>query len=198
MTTAINHEGHKTRTLSSRIVPLVLVIVAVCSIPHLRLNDTVTRPRDGHEPAMGDNIPQGWRNIQMGEAVSFSLPPGLESADTGASGTYSMFRREGIEVYLNYTYIGASPTCINHKEEGLSRAKVLQTKVAGRDATLLHLERAAFGPVELAGPEILKGLTICVPDVGDGEHEFAIATRYKSVEDHQLIQQLVNTIKFHH
>lgn len=193
----MNHEEHKTSRLSSRIVPVVLIIVAVCSIPHLRPNDAVTRPRGEHEHAMGDNIPQGWGGIKMGKAVTFFLPPGLEAGDADAIGTYSMFRREGLEVNLNYTYIGASATCINHKEEGLSRDKVSKTKIAGRDATLLHLERATFGPIEPARPEILKGLTICVPDVGDSKHEFAVAARYKTEQDYQVVQQIVGTIRFH-
>jgi hypothetical protein len=98
----------------------------------------------------------------MGGAVTFLLPPGLEAGYTDAPRAYTMFRREGMEVNFNYTYIGASATCINHKEERLSRDKVLKTKVAGKDATLLHLERATFGPIDLSETQVLKGLTICV------------------------------------
>jgi hypothetical protein len=179
------------------VVPVALVIMAVCSIPHFRRDDTGTQRHDEHGNATRDNIPHGWREINMSGIVTYGVPPGLETGSRGTSATYRKFGREGVEVYFDYTYTGASATCIDHKEERLNRDKVSKTEVGGKDATLLRLERAAFGPTDTNETELLKGLTICVPNVDGGEHEFAIAARYKTEQDYQVLQKILGTIKFH-
>jgi hypothetical protein len=44
---------------------------------------------------------------------------------------------------------------------------------------------------------VLKGMTVCVPDVGDGEYELNILARYKDERDYQDLLRIIDSIEFH-
>ena len=133
----------------------------------------------------------------MDGKATFYVPANMRAGVLYAAWPYRVFLREGMDIAMFYSNIRVGGTCIDHNEENLSKSKVSRTKVAGRDATILKLEVAAFDFGDLHNSELLKGVTICVPDVGDGEHEFSISARYKNEQDYQDIQQIIDSIHFH-
>lgn len=140
----------------------------------------------------------GWRDVDMGGKVTFSIPADLETLDMETSPRpYASFRREGMGITMYPELIHVGGVCVDHREEKLSKSKVKGTKVGGRDATVLYHEVTVFGPQDLNDSELLKGITICVPDVGDGEHEFSIIAGYKDERDYQDVQQVIDSIEFH-
>jgi hypothetical protein len=110
---------------------------------------------------------------------------------------YRAFRREGIDISVSLENIHTGGTCVIHGEENLSKSKVKRARVGGRDATVLNLEVAAFVPRPLSGDEVLKGMTVCVPDVGDGEHELNILAGYKDERGYQDVLRIIDSIEFH-
>jgi hypothetical protein len=138
-----------------------------------------------------------WKKINMDGKATFYVPADMRTVEMYAASPYRAFRREGMDIAMFYPNIRVGGTCIDHNEENLSKYKVRRTKVAGRDATILTLEVAVFGTQDLHDSEPLKGMTICVPDMGDRKHEFSILARYKNEQDYQDIQRIIDSIQFH-
>jgi hypothetical protein len=157
-----------------------------CAQPATSANE---RPKPSVQPE--------WRKINMDGKATFYVPADMETGVLYAGQPYKAFLREGMEIAMFYSDIGAGGTCISHHEDALNKDKVRRTEVAGRDATLLTLEYAVFLYHNLDHPDALKGITVCVPDMGDGEHEFEILARYKNEQDYQDIQRILDSIQFH-
>jgi hypothetical protein len=155
------------------------------------------RPASSADGRQKPSVQPEWNKIDMDGKATFYVPADLRTVVLYASSPYRAFRREGMDIAMFYPNIRVGGTCIDHNEENLSKYKVSRTKVAGRDATILTLEVAVFGDQDIHDSEPLKGMTICVPDMGDGEHEFSILARYKNEQDYQDIQRIIDSIQFH-
>jgi hypothetical protein len=147
-------------------------------------------------PPAGAAQPE-WKEVDIDGKVTFRVPANLTTALIDTTSPYRAFRREGMDISVSRENIHTGGTCVIHGEENLSKSKVKRMRVAGRDATVLNLEVAAFGPQHLYDSELLKGMTVCVPDVGDGEHEFSILARYKDERDYQDVLRIIDSIEFH-
>jgi hypothetical protein len=141
-------------------------------------------------------LPQGWLGVDMGGKAAFFVPPDVRPYPTDALTPYRAFYREGLEVSMAYTYAPYSAVCRHHADEKFDKARVMRTKVAGRDATMLHAERAAYGTADDDYSEPLRGLTVCVPDTGDGRREFTIVVRYKTGQDYQDARRIIDSVRF--
>lgn len=139
----------------------------------------------------------GWKEVDMGGKVTFRVPANLETVSMDNTAPYMSFRRKGMDIAMFPSAIHVGSTCVIHGEENLSKSKVKRTRIGGRDATVLNLEVAVFGPQHLYDTELLKGMTVCVPDTGDGEHEFSILARYKDERDYQDVLRIIDSIEFH-
>jgi hypothetical protein len=171
-------------------------VAAWWSVRYFSAADQLATDEQKHILKTGQTAPPEWKKINMEGKATFHIPPSLKPEVLDAYPIYRAFHSEGLEVSMFYYRIGTGGPCIAHAEEKLSKHKVSKTRVGGREATLLNIEKAVFGPQHLKEPEPLRGLTICVPSVGDGEHEFNILVRYKSEQDFQDTQRIIDSIKF--
>ena len=164
-------------------------------------NLAVRQPaRISDEPNLGSqterNVPADWQGINIEGNAAFFIPPGLRPVIHDTGSLYKAFRNDSMEVFMYYPS-KKDGTCILTKNESLvTKAKVTKTTVGGRDATMEHTEKTSFG-LEDDRP-ILKGFIICVPDPGDGEHEFVIVGKYKSDQDYQILRRIIDSIRFPH
>jgi hypothetical protein len=141
-------------------------------------------------------LPRGWPEVYMIGKVAFFVPPDVKSYPTDVLTPYRAFYREGLEVSTAYTYAPYSVVCRQHADDKFDKAKVARTKVAGREATILHGGRAAYGTTDDSYSEPLGGLTVCVPDTGDGRREFTIVVRYKTGQDYQDAVRIIDSVRF--
>lgn len=155
------------------------------------------RPTTGADGRPNPSIEPEWKKINMDGRATFYVPADLAPGRLDAGEPYRAFYRGGMEIIMLSPRIGVGGTCVAHNEENLSKHKVSRIRVARREATLETHQIATFGYFDLRRPDALKGITICVPNVGDGEHEFSILARYKSEQDYQDIQRILDSIRFH-
>ena len=188
------------RRLSFRAIVLILTftlgMMAVALWSVRQIGHSV-RPAASADGRPKPSVQPEWTKINMDGKVTFYVPADLKQGVLDAGEPYRAFYREGMEIAMFYPNIGAGGTCISHDKEELDKYKVRRTKVAGRDATFLTHEVAVFLYQDLSHPDALKGITMCVPDMGDGEHEFSILARYKNEQDYQDIQRIIDSIQFH-
>lgn len=188
------------RRLSFRALISILTFtlgVTTAALWSIRQIGRSARPATGADARPEPSVRPEWKKINMDGRVTFYVPADLAPGRLDVGEPYRAFRREGMEIMMLSPHIGVGATCVMHNEENLSKHKVSKTKVAGRDATLLIHEIAVFGYFDPRRPDALKGITVCVPDAGDGEHEFSILARYKSEQDYQDIQRIVDSIRLH-
>lgn len=188
------------RRLSFRALVSILTFtlgITAAALWSIRQIGRSARPAASADARPDPSVQPEWKKINMDGKATFYVPADLTPGRLNAGEPYRAFHREGMEIMMFYPNIGAGGMCLDHNEENLSKHKVSRTKVAGRDATLLTLDVAVLSYDDLSRPEALKGITICVPNIGDGEHEFSILARYKSEQDYQDIQRILNSIQFH-
>lgn len=134
-----------------------------------------------------------WEKVDIYGKATFYVAPHLTPRRLSNSIPHRAFRREGMEVTMFLDRIGASAPCIAHADKNLRRYEVSRIKVGDREATMGNLESAVF---DLGDTQPLKGLTVCVPSIGDGQHEFVVLARYKGEQDRQDVMRIVNSIRF--
>jgi hypothetical protein len=123
------------------------------------------------------------------------IPHGLRQIDRGPNPLYRDFRNNNMQFFTMYTNQDGGATCVvQNRDRAEKKATLSEVTLDGRAATIEYFDGVTF---ELYQPEpILKGLTICVPDVGDGEHEFAIVAKFKGDQDYQIVRQIIDSIRF--
>lgn len=135
-----------------------------------------------------------WQKIDMDGKAIFYIPADLRPVIKDTGYLYRAFRNDKMEVLMYYRG-NEGATCIASRNERLvTRAKITRTIVDGRAATLENIEKISFGLTD--DKPLLKGFVMCVPDVGDGQHEFIIVGKYQSEQDHQILQRIIGSIKF--
>ena len=135
-----------------------------------------------------------WKRVSLNGKATFAVPPHLTPMMLDTSVPHRAFHREGMEVTMFLNGIGGSGPCITHADKKLRRYEISGIKVGDRDATVGFLESAVF---DLGDTQPLKGMIMCVPSIGDGEHEFVVKARYQGEQDRQDILRIVNSVKFH-
>jgi hypothetical protein len=144
---------------------------------------------------MAGDIPTGWRKVDMEGNASFDIPPGLKEERMDLSSLYRSFRNESMKIVALYNRRGAGATCtVQNDEKAVPRSELSPTTVGGRAATIDYLEKTTFDIDDATAT--FKGMIICVPDVGDGKHEFAVIAKYKEEQDYQNVRRVIDSIKF--
>lgn len=183
------------------LVALLTFVVGVAaatlwSMHYFGLSDQPHAPADAKPGDGGGAAPAQWQKIDLDGKASFLIPLSLKPTVLYTSRPYSAFRRDGMDFTMLYRRAGTSAACIHHKEEKFSKSKVSAITVADKPATIRNEESAVFGPEDLNAIGPLKGVTICVPHVGDSEHEVAIVARYRDEQDYQDLRQVIDSIEF--
>jgi hypothetical protein len=154
----------------------------------------ISEPRSNTQ---GGAIPPDWQKVDMEGKATFYIPPALSPAFTDRQLINRHFRNENSEIWIFYHRAGGGVACMQHGDEKLSKSKTTKMKVAGMDASIENLKSAIFNLFFLNTPEARqRGMIICVPDVGDGEHELEIYGRYNGDQDYQTVWRIINSISF--
>jgi hypothetical protein len=176
---------------------LGMVTATWLSLTYFSQSNQVVLPTDANLDSTvraGEVSSPAWEKIRLGGKATFYVPQGVRPRILSTTIPYKAFRREGMEVMMFLDRIGQSAPCIAHSDAKLRRYDLSRMTVGDRDATAGSIENAAF---DMDDTEPLKGVIICVPSIGDGEHEFVILARYKAEQDRQDIIRTINSITFH-
>jgi hypothetical protein len=141
------------------------------------------------------NIPPGWEKVDMDGKATFFIPPGLRRVNRDPNHLYRDFRSDSMQFFTMYTNQDGGATCVvQNRERAEKKPGLSEITIDGRNATIQYFDKTTF---EIYQPEpVLKGLTICVTDVGDGEHEFGIVAKFKGDQDYQIVRRIIDSIKF--
>ena len=154
-------------------------------------------PEVSHAPLEKErDITPDWRRIEIQGDVVLYLPPDLRSEAYDQGSGYRAFRNSNTELVIAYDLINHVATCACLSDERITpRTRLGDAQLAGRQAKIERIDKIPFNledDVKLA----VRGFAICVPDVGDGAHEFAVVGKYKSEQDYQTLARILDSIKF--
>jgi hypothetical protein len=108
-----------------------------------------------------------WEKIDMEGKVTFHVPPGLRRINRGATPPNRDLRNDSMQFFAMYANQGVGATCtVQNRERAEEKAGLSEITIAGREATIEYIDQVTFESYQTE--PILKGLTICVSDVGDG------------------------------
>jgi hypothetical protein len=139
--------------------------------------------------------PPGWQKIDMNGAVTFYIPPGLRPVIKDTPHLYSAFRNDSMEIFASYDLRSKIATCIVQNDKRVvPRTELTKTTVGGQVAFLENIEKITFDMYQTE--PVLKGVAICVHDVGDSKHQFAVVGMYKGDQDYQTLRRIIDSIKF--
>ncbi len=162
----------------------------------VRRSNSVKNTASVTKNAVDADMPRDWRRIEIQDGVVVYVPPDLRSEVNDHAPGYRGFRNETMQVLMDYGRFNEVTTCIVQNGRRIDHQVILSdTRIDGREARIEKIDRMPFNlddDAKLAG----KGFEICVPDVGDGAHEFAVVGKYKSDQDYQTLYRIIDSIKF--
>src|SRR5947208_1787024 len=186
----------------SRMLKIIVLVVTAMSVVvggavifhRVRRADSVSNILPTRKIEADVDVLNDWRRIEIQDQVDFYIPSDFRSDAVDRTGGFRRFRTDSMEILMDYGLAQHVTTCVVQSNEMTrSKMKFETVRIDGREGRVERLDRIPFNledDAELA----VKGFLICVPDVGDGTHEFAVIGKYKSEQDYQTLCRILDSI----
>lgn len=138
----------------------------------------------------------GWQIIDLDGKASFSVPLELSPAFKHPEPTFKAFTNKVTLWFSMRQLTKSEPSCDFYAKRLASKeSRFESTVVDGKEAILERRKTIPFD-IEQEQP-ILQGIIFCVPP-SEGSAGFIIVGKYKTDDDYQVLQKIVDSIKFTH
>jgi hypothetical protein len=135
-----------------------------------------------------------WQRIDMAGQASFSIPLELTPAFKHPEPTFKALTNKVTLWFSMRQLTKSEPSCDFYAKRLASKeSRFESTVVDGKEAILERRETIPFD-IEQEQP-ILKGIIFCVPP-SEGSAGFTIVGKYKTDDDYQVLQKIIDSIKF--
>jgi len=184
-------------TITSVIVTSTIVLaIGVLVANRSRRANSDSKATSTRKAEQNPDAQRDWSRVEIEHGVALYLPAVLLSDPLDLGGGYKRFRSPNIEILVDYGLTQQVTGCIvQNNQLQASAIKVEPISVDGKEARIQRVDKIAFN-VDDDAKLAVKGVLICVPNVGDNAHAFSVVGKYRSAEDYQTLSRIIDSIRF--